>query len=211
MATILPTYDWTRASAHIENARSRAYPWEEWLDGQIRKLDRGEDFDGPSMSVERVIRTSANRRGIRVRIRVEGESIYLQAHQEDARNKARGVTKSATKKAVKEAKAAKAEGNGNGVAPSQVVTPKPATTRLASRASKPVKATVAEAPAAPKPARKRAVKTTPVPVEAAAATPADFRKAKASTNGNGKAPAAPSLGDAVASVARKTVRKLTKV
>ena len=148
MATILPTYDWTRASAHIENARSRAYPWEEWLDGQIRKLDRHEDFDGPSMSVERVIRTSANRRGIRVRIRVEGESIYLQAHQEDARNKARGVTKSATKKAVKEAKAAKAEGNGNGVAPSQVVTAKPATTRLASRASKPVKATVAEAPAA---------------------------------------------------------------
>lgn len=208
MATILPTYDWTRASAHIENARSRAYPWEEWLDGQIRKLDRHEDFDGPSMSVERVIRTSANRRGIRVRIRVEGESIYLQAHQEDARNKARGVTKSATKKAVKEAKAAKAEGNGNGVAPSQVVTAKPATTRLASRASKPVKATVAEAPApaaAPKPARKRTVKAEP-------ATTADFTKAKAaSTNGNGNGSAAPSLGDTVASVARKTVRKLTKV
>ena len=79
MATILPTYDWTRASAHIENARSRAYPWEEWLDGQIRKLDRHEDFDGPSMSVERVIRTSANRRGIRVRIRVEGESMVIGA------------------------------------------------------------------------------------------------------------------------------------
>lgn len=205
MATILPTYDWTRASAHIENARSRAYPWEEWLDGQIRKLDRHEDFDGPSMSVERVIRTSANRRGIRVRIRVEGESIYLQAHQEDARNKARGVTKSATKKAVKEAKAAKAEGNGNGVAPSQVITPKPATTRMASRASKPVKATVTEAPKpeASKPVRKRTVKAEP-------ATTADFTKAKAaSTNGNGTA--APSLGDTVASVARKTVRKLTKV
>jgi hypothetical protein len=126
MATILPQYDWTRASAHVVKARSRAYPWEEWLDGQIRKLDRVEDFDGPAMSVERVIRTSANRRGIRVRIRVEGDSIYLQAHTEqEARNKARGVTKSATKKAVKEAQAAKKEGVGNGVAPSVVITPKP--------------------------------------------------------------------------------------
>ena len=125
MSTILPVYDWTRASAHVDKARSRAYPWDEWLDGQIRKLDRVTDFDGPAMSVERVIRTSANRRGIRVRIRVENDSIYLQAHTEDARNKARGVTKSATKKAVKEAQAAKAEGNGNGVAPSIVVTPKP--------------------------------------------------------------------------------------
>jgi hypothetical protein len=198
MAEILREYDWTRASAHIENARSRAYPWEEWLDGQIRKLTRGDDFDGPSMSVERVIRTSANRRGIRVRIRVEGESIYLQAHKEDARGTARGVTRSATKKAVKEAKEAKAEGKGNGVAPSTVVAPKPATTRLASRASKPVKATVTEAPAAPKPA-KRSVKTAPVPVPAA--TPA---ATNGKANGNG---AAPSLGDTV----RKTVRKLTKV
>jgi hypothetical protein len=126
MATILPQYDWTRASAHVEKARSRAYPWEEWLDGQIRKLDRITDFDGPAMSVERVIRTSANRRGIRVRIRVEGDSIYLQAHTEQtARTRARGVTKSATKKDVKAAAAAKKEGVGNGVAPSVVVTPKP--------------------------------------------------------------------------------------
>jgi hypothetical protein len=125
MATILPVYDWTRASAHVDKIRSRAYPWDEWLDGQIRKLDRVTDFDGPAMSVERVIRTSANRRGIRVRIRVEGDSIYLQAHTEDARNKARGVTKSATKKAVKEAQAAKKDGNGNGVAPSVVISPRP--------------------------------------------------------------------------------------
>jgi len=125
MATILPQYDWTRASTHVDKARSRAYPWEEWLDGQIRKLDRGPDFDGPAMSVERVIRTSANRRGIRVRIRVEGDSIYLQAHLENARNKARGVTQSATKKAVKEAQAAKKEGNGNGVAPSKVIAQRP--------------------------------------------------------------------------------------
>ena len=170
MASILPTYDWTKASAHIENARSRVYPWDEWLDGQIRKLDRGPDFDGPAMSVERVIRTSANRRGIRVRIRVEGESIYLQAHLDNARNSARGVTKSATKKAVKEAAVAKAEGRGNGVAPSDVLAVAPAPTKVG-----PVKATP--------------VNTGPV----VPSTNGKPRKAvsKASTNGKATTTAAP--------------------
>jgi hypothetical protein len=166
MATILPTYDWTKASAHIENARSRVYPWDEWLDGQIRKLDRGPDFDGPAMSVERVIRTSANRRGIRVRIRVEGESIYLQAHLDNARNSARGVTKSATKKAVKEARAAKAEGKGNGVAPSDVLNVPATQPRQGPvKATKPV---VSAGPVVPSTNGKRPTKTVKATAPAAA-------------------------------------------
>lgn len=187
MATILPTYDWTHASNHVEKARSRAYPWDEWLDGQIRKLDRITDFDGPAMSVERVIRTSANRRGIRVRIRVEGDSIYLQAHTEDARGSARGVTKSATKKAVKEAQAAKAEGIGNGVAPSVVITPK-----VVKAAAKPAAAPEPEA----KPARtvKRAAKPS-------------VTKAAANGKSNGKATATASE---VAAATKPSRRKLVK-
>lgn len=195
MAEILPIYDWTHASAHITNARSKAYPWDEWLDGQIRKLSRGEDFDGPAMSVERVIRTSANRRGIRVRIRVEGESIYLQAHLEDARNNSRGVTKSATKKAVKEARAAKAEGIGNGVAPSEVVKSK-----AVKRAAKPEPETAVPA---------EAVKAVRKMTKAAAAPVAAKATGKATSKAtNGKA-TAPNIGAVVNEVVRKP-RKLVK-
>jgi len=226
MATILPQYDWTSASAHITNARSRAYPWEEWLDGQIRKLDKGEDFDGPAMSVERVIRTSANRRGIRVRIRVEGDSIYLQAHTDNARTP-RGVTKSATKKAVKEAKAAAAEGKGNGVAPSTIVATKPAKRALTKTAAEPKPEAKVEAKPTARKRTKRSVVAEAAPEVAAETAPvvetaeAKVRRARklpetvaapvetpAAKNGksNGKA-AQPDVVEAVKTVARKA-RKL---
>lgn len=206
MATILPQYDWTSASAHITNARSRAYPWEEWLDGQIRKLDKGDDFDGPAMSVERVIRTSANRRGIRVRIRVEGDSIYLQAHTDDARTP-RGVTKSATKRAVKEAAVAKAEGRGNGVAPSDIVKPKIV---KGSGSRHPVRtSTPSPETAAAKPVTKGRVRK----VAAEPATTADFNKAKtASKRTVAEAPveAAPVV-DAKPETAEAKVRRSRKL
>ena len=99
MAQILQRYDWTFTSKHNDQARSRNYPWDEWLDGRIRRLSPGTDFDGPAVSVERVIRTSANRRKIRVRVRIEEvegvDTIVLQAH--DDANTGRGVTRSPSK------------------------------------------------------------------------------------------------------------------
>lgn len=80
MATILRSFDWTKTSKN-KDARSKVYPWETWLDGRIWRLEAGEDFNGPPGSLERVIRTTANRRGVRVRVRVQDDgSIVLQQH-----------------------------------------------------------------------------------------------------------------------------------
>lgn len=108
MADILRSYDWTFTSKHTQKARSRSYPWPEWFDGRIRRLWPKTDFDGPATSVERVIRTSANRGTgtdqdkIKVRVRIEVvdgvETIVLQAH-DDADTK-RGVTRSPSKATV---------------------------------------------------------------------------------------------------------------
>jgi hypothetical protein len=141
MATILPTYDWSESSKHTDKPRTRLYPWPEWLDGRIRELTKGEDFDGPAASFANVARTTANRKGIKVRVRSLGEStVVLQAHLDDARSAPRGVTKSASQKAVKEARAAAEAGEGNGVA--VVAPPKPVKKAVA-------KATVPAKPAAP--------------------------------------------------------------
>jgi hypothetical protein len=57
------------------------YPWALWLDGTPRKLTRGVDFDCSLMSFYRLVRTTANRRGITVRtfIPTEENAILLQA------------------------------------------------------------------------------------------------------------------------------------
>jgi hypothetical protein len=57
------------------------YPWALWLDGTPRKLTRGVDFGCSLMSFYRLVRTTANRRGITVRtfIPTEENAILLQA------------------------------------------------------------------------------------------------------------------------------------
>lgn len=115
MATVLKSYDWTYVSRNSPSPRSRSYPWNEWFDGRIWQLEPETDFDGPPVSLERVIRTSANRRGIKVRVRItEDGYVIVQKHEGDATE--RGVTKSPSLRSIKAAR----EGvsvNGNGSKP----------------------------------------------------------------------------------------------
>ena len=100
MSTILSSYDWSYVSKNNKKARSRQYPWDDWFDGRIWQLEPKEDFDGPATSLERVIRTSANRRRLKVRVRIDGKNIVVQRHEDE--EPTRGVTKSPTLKSLRE-------------------------------------------------------------------------------------------------------------
>jgi ribosomal protein RSM22 (predicted rRNA methylase) len=136
MSTILRSYDWSVVSRNNKRARSRSYPWDEWFDGRIHQLEPKVDFDGPATSLERVIRTSANRRGVRVRIRIDDGNVVVQQH--DGEEPLRTVTKSPSAKSIRERRAAT-----NGDAPATA-------TKTVKRSRKP-----ADAP--PKTARRRRI------------------------------------------------------
>ena len=120
MATILRSYDWSVVSRTNKRARSRNYPWDDWFDGRIWQLEQGTDFDGPAVSLERVIRTSANRRGIKVRIRIDEGAVVVQRHEDG--DPLRTITKSPSLKSIKAAK--EAATNGHQAAPVKVATTK---------------------------------------------------------------------------------------
>jgi hypothetical protein len=109
MATILRSYDWSQVSRANKRARSRSYPWDDWFDGRIWQLEPRVDFDGPAVSLERVIRTSANRRGIKVRIRIDGDVVVVQRHEDG--DPFRTITKSPSLKSIKAAKEAETNGH----------------------------------------------------------------------------------------------------
>jgi hypothetical protein len=52
---------------------SRQYPWEEWLDGAVWELTRGEDFSAKPATVISNARGQAKRRGGSLRTRLRGE------------------------------------------------------------------------------------------------------------------------------------------
>jgi hypothetical protein len=101
MATVLRSFDWSKVSRNSDSPRSRSYPWHDWFDGRIWQLEPETDFDGPPHSLEKVIRSTATKQGIRVRIRITPEgNVVMQRHDEQAR--VTGVTKSPSKKSLTE-------------------------------------------------------------------------------------------------------------
>jgi len=122
MATKMKSFDFTTKSK-LTTTEKAAYPWDEWFDGDIWRLDQGEDFDGHPLMMERIIRNRATGKGVNVRMRhlaVNGDpwgAIVLQrtdvegpmaAKQREA-NEKRAATKAAKKAQVEvtPAKAAK--------------------------------------------------------------------------------------------------------
>lgn len=55
------------------------YPWDEWLDGQIRVIRRGEHFDSKVLSMQSNFHKKAEERGFRVRTSLDGDTITFQA------------------------------------------------------------------------------------------------------------------------------------
>lgn len=65
--------------------RKEAYPWDEWLDGQTRRLVQGQDFTCKPASMQTTIYSAAERHStaegieITVETSVDGESVVLKA------------------------------------------------------------------------------------------------------------------------------------
>ena len=69
MANKLRTFDFDTPSNITPPSDKVAYPWDEWLDGDIWQLEQGEDFETHPLMMERIIRTRATARGAKVRLR----------------------------------------------------------------------------------------------------------------------------------------------
>jgi hypothetical protein len=61
---------------------NRKYAWDEWLNGEIWELTRGEDFDIRVDHFRAQAFTNAKRRGMKLRTNVTDERIILQAYKE---------------------------------------------------------------------------------------------------------------------------------
>ena len=71
MAERLATYDFTNSSI-ISNAQDRmTYPWDEWFDGSIWRIEQGLDFKTHPLMMERIIRTRATARKAKIVLRHE--------------------------------------------------------------------------------------------------------------------------------------------
>lgn len=68
--------------------RPSEYPYDEWLDGQIRQLEPGVDFQAKPQSVVQSARTMAEKRGMKLRSRLltndqkEVTAVVFQAYTE---------------------------------------------------------------------------------------------------------------------------------
>ena len=68
MAEKLRTFDFEKPS-EITSSEKIQYPWDQWLDGDIWRLEHGVDFQTHPLMMERIIRTRATTRGAKVRLR----------------------------------------------------------------------------------------------------------------------------------------------
>tara|TARA_B100000073_G_scaffold196165_1_gene162501 strand:+ start:671 stop:910 length:240 start_codon:yes stop_codon:yes gene_type:complete len=78
MAEILETFDFTRSSGRAK------YPWADWMDGQIYKIKRGEDFTATTKVMRQQIYAAAKNHGKSVRSTSTATEIIFQATEESS-------------------------------------------------------------------------------------------------------------------------------
>jgi hypothetical protein len=59
-------------------APTAKYPWEEWTDGQVWEIIRGEDFDILAGNMAQVLRSYGIRKGLKVTTRRRGDVLAFQ-------------------------------------------------------------------------------------------------------------------------------------
>jgi len=68
MSEKLKEFDFASSSPRRTDG-SYTYPWDDWFDGDIWKLEQGVDFPGHPLMMERIIRTRATNRGAKIKLR----------------------------------------------------------------------------------------------------------------------------------------------
>lgn len=58
------------------------YPWDEWLDGRIWKLEEEEDFQVAPESMRAIAYHAARVKGLKIRVQIDNECVYIQAYEE---------------------------------------------------------------------------------------------------------------------------------
>lgn len=70
MAKLLETFEFTRGSAP-------KYPIDQWLDGNIWELKRGEDFDVKTTTLRARLSRAAKAKGMKVSAKVVDEDTFV--------------------------------------------------------------------------------------------------------------------------------------
>ena len=68
---------------HLPAAKSRGgrpsiYPWGQWFDGRVWRLEEGIDFNGAASQFRRGLGARATRSGGKVATRSDGKFLYIQ-------------------------------------------------------------------------------------------------------------------------------------
>jgi hypothetical protein len=66
------------------NLRNAKYPWHEWFDGQLRRLEYGTDYPVATPSFVRAMYAAAKTRGVRTELRTFDGYVLLRAVVRDA-------------------------------------------------------------------------------------------------------------------------------
>ena len=81
MAEVVPTeeFEFTRP----KTPRPETYPWADWLNGMVWKLEHGVDFGGKDPNVFRnTVAAAASRHGLKSRTSLrDGKYLYIQAFE----------------------------------------------------------------------------------------------------------------------------------
>lgn len=56
------------------------YPWQDWLDGNVWELVRGEDFHVAPSSFRGAAQSAAARKNQRIHSRIQGDRVIIQAY-----------------------------------------------------------------------------------------------------------------------------------
>jgi len=82
MAEKLAEFDWNPP----KRGRPPKYPWKQWLDGGIYKLEYGIDFDISVKSFRNSLKAAEKRYGVQVRSMSfeKGKILVIQARKEDS-------------------------------------------------------------------------------------------------------------------------------
>ena len=59
--------------------RRPLYPWDEWLDGQARRLEHGADFTSSAGTLRTAVHKAAARRDMTAQTVIDGSDLLVQA------------------------------------------------------------------------------------------------------------------------------------
>jgi len=64
--------------------RPPVYPWDEWSDGRVWRLTRGEDFNSDPKSFRVLVHRTAKSRGLKARTHIESQDVFVLAFYDPA-------------------------------------------------------------------------------------------------------------------------------